>query len=218
MSFIDLLKQERELFEQNLTSTNGIEDLNVLSSIRNRIEEYNLEFSEYITLAKRTCVDQGKCSNLYHSIEGVFTEMGEIVDIFKKHSRYGKPIDVVNLKEEVGDLLWYVAIPYNEELLNDFSTEFNLYDVKFDKWCEKTTRHIMNSFISNVLYNNCLSYKDVCKMCSKFFGFDEKDMSDIMKMNIKKLYLRYGEKFSSEKALNRNLKSEREILEGVKNV
>lgn len=218
MSFIDLLKQEKELSEQNLTSTNGIEDLNALSSIRNRIEEYNLEFSEYITLAKRTMVDQGKYSNLYHSIEGVFTEMGEIIDIFKKHSRYGKPIDVVNLKEEVGDLLWYVAIPYNEGILDDFSTEFSIYPAEFDEWNQELTRYIIHDYIKRTILNDHLKYKDVCKMCSYYFGFNEKDMSDIMKTNIKKLYLRYGEKFSSEKALNRNLKSEREILEGVKNV
>ena len=32
----------------------------------------------------------------------------------KKHIFYGKPLDEVNLKEEVGDLLWYIAIICDE--------------------------------------------------------------------------------------------------------
>ncbi|WP_290730074.1 nucleoside triphosphate pyrophosphohydrolase family protein [Halobacteriovorax sp. JY17] len=39
------------------------------------------------------------------------------------------------------------------------------------------------------------------------------DMSDVMARNIEKLKARYGEKFSEEKAENRDLESERKILE-----
>ena len=39
------------------------------------------------------------------------------------------------------------------------------------------------------------------------------DMSDVMERNIAKLKARYGEKFSEEKAENRDLDTEREILE-----
>ena len=42
------------------------------------------------------------------------------------------------------------------------------------------------------------------------------DMSDVMERNITKLKARYGEKFSEEKAENRDLKTEREILEKQK--
>jgi NTP pyrophosphatase (non-canonical NTP hydrolase) len=39
----------------------------------------------------------------------MLTEVGELADVFKKEMAYGKPVDWVNVKEEVGDLLWYVS-------------------------------------------------------------------------------------------------------------
>lgn len=47
---------------------------------------------------------------LLHAVIGLVTEAGEAADMMKKHIFYGKPIDKVNLAEEVGDLLWYAAI------------------------------------------------------------------------------------------------------------
>jgi hypothetical protein len=40
------------------------------------------------------------------------------------------------------------------------------------------------------------------------------NVSDILDKNIAKLKARYGEKFSSERAINRDLETERTILEG----
>ena len=45
-----------------------------------------------------------------HAFMGLLTEVGELVDAYKKHIFYGKPLDDVNVKEEVGDILWYIAI------------------------------------------------------------------------------------------------------------
>jgi NTP pyrophosphatase (non-canonical NTP hydrolase) len=45
-----------------------------------------------------------------HAILGIMTELGEFADPFKKFIFYGKPIDRTNAIEELGDLLWYVAI------------------------------------------------------------------------------------------------------------
>ena len=33
-----------------------------------------------------------------------------IIDALKKHIYYGKSLDVVDLKEEVGDLMWYFVL------------------------------------------------------------------------------------------------------------
>jgi NTP pyrophosphatase (non-canonical NTP hydrolase) len=48
-----------------------------------------------------------------HAILGMMTELGEFSDPFKKFIYYGKPIDRTNAIEELGDLLWYVAIAAN---------------------------------------------------------------------------------------------------------
>ena len=47
---------------------------------------------------------------LLHGAMGLCTEAGELMDTVKKHVFYGKPIDTVNIVEELGDLGWYFAV------------------------------------------------------------------------------------------------------------
>lgn len=49
-------------------------------------------------------------TRLMHGAIGIATESGELLDAVKKSVFYGKPLDAVNVKEELGDLMWYVAI------------------------------------------------------------------------------------------------------------
>lgn len=93
---------------------------------------------------------------LLHGSMGICTEAGELQDALKKFIFYGKDLDLVNLKEEVGDLFWYVAI-----LCDDLKVDFE----------------------------------------------------ELWKTNIEKLKSRYPNKFDKEKAVNRDLVKEREILE-----
>lgn len=46
---------------------------------------------------------------LVHMVMGLSGETGELVDSIKKHLMYGKDLDVVNVKEELGDICWYMA-------------------------------------------------------------------------------------------------------------
>ena len=48
------------------------------------------------------------------------TEAGEFLDALKKHDFYGKDLDKVNLREEMGDIFWYCAI-IADQLEVDFS-------------------------------------------------------------------------------------------------
>jgi NTP pyrophosphatase (non-canonical NTP hydrolase) len=48
--------------------------------------------------------------DLDHAVRGITTESGEIADILKKRFIYGKEIDQIHTKEELGDLLWYIAL------------------------------------------------------------------------------------------------------------
>lgn len=118
-----------------------------------------MELKEYAEKAKRTDApmpDNYDQMHAVHMILGMVTETAELADVFKKNLAYGKPIDWVNVGEEVADVMWY----------------------------------IMN-FCSN---NNI-------------------DLGFELDKNIKKLEARYPEKFTEEKALNRDLKTERTILE-----
>ena len=47
-------------------------------------------------------------ADLIHMTLGVAGEAGELVDAIKKHWAYGKPLDVGNVVEELGDLLFYI--------------------------------------------------------------------------------------------------------------
>jgi len=51
-----------------------------------------------------------KMTRLLHAAIGLTTESGEFIDALKKHIFYGRDLDEVNLKEEMGDLFWYLAI------------------------------------------------------------------------------------------------------------
>ncbi len=44
-----------------------------------------------------------------HCVIGMVTESAELMDAFKKHIFYGKALDEVNTKEEIGDIMWYIA-------------------------------------------------------------------------------------------------------------
>jgi NTP pyrophosphatase (non-canonical NTP hydrolase) len=48
-------------------------------------------------------------ARLIHYVLGVGTEAGELQDAAKKALAYNKPLDKVNMVEEVGDVLWYLA-------------------------------------------------------------------------------------------------------------
>jgi len=95
-------------------------------------------------------------ARLLHGAVGLVTESAEVLDAFKKHIFYGRVLDYVNIKEELGDVLWYIAIMCNE--------------------------------------------MDI-------------DMESIMQVNIDKLKKRYGDKFSNEKAIDRDVKTERQLLD-----
>lgn len=68
-----------------------------------------------------TCDVAGK-ERLLHAGMGMATESAEFIDALKKSIFYGKELDRVNLKEELGDVLWYVAVAM-DELGTDFDTE-----------------------------------------------------------------------------------------------
>lgn len=74
-----------------------------------------------VTGADLTHSYNDKALDLLHASMGLVTEAGEFQDMIKKHIFYGKERDDVNLKEEIGDILWYCAIAL-EALGADFES------------------------------------------------------------------------------------------------
>ncbi len=62
------------------------------------------------TESRNNPLGNSRDSRLLHAAFGLTTEVGEFVDPLKRYLYYGKQYDEVNLREELGDILWYVAI------------------------------------------------------------------------------------------------------------
>ena len=100
-----------------------------------------MDIKQYQKDVKRTCADLGSLKDdTYHMLMGITTENGELQDMFKKHFAYGKTFDVVNMGEEIGDLMWYVANlcnMYNLDLEDILEHNINKlkarYPEKFDE-------------------------------------------------------------------------------------
>lgn len=66
--------------------------------------------SDYLILSGRTDNPKDFNTQMLHGILGVTSEAGELSDHLKRHIFYGTPFDKGNVKEECGDLLWYIAL------------------------------------------------------------------------------------------------------------
>jgi NTP pyrophosphatase (non-canonical NTP hydrolase) len=53
-------------------------------------------------------------ANLLHMVVGISGEAGELLDVIKKHCIYQKRLDIVNVQEELGDILFYMQGLINE--------------------------------------------------------------------------------------------------------
>lgn len=67
-------------------------------------------FLEYQNAAQRTLpILLEKKDNINHMLFGLITEVGELVDTHKRALAYKTELDMLNIEEEMGDILWYLA-------------------------------------------------------------------------------------------------------------
>ena len=66
--------------------------------------------NEYQRLALRTVSSSQPCDHILNGVMGLNGEAGECIDIVKKNLFQGHPLDTDKLIDELGDVLWYVAI------------------------------------------------------------------------------------------------------------
>lgn len=162
-----------------------------------------MKILDYIEESKRTSA----YDSLAHSALGVGGETREIVEILQvKNLNNLKNSE--QLKEELGDLMWYVAMGYrasgfvpNITLVSPYVTLY-YYSAKY---MEHVKKYIFNDrndekglvhFSLNQLYSYCSQFKNI-------------PFEDILDYNIEKLYKRYPDGYSHENAKNRLDKNER---------
>lgn len=170
---------------------------------------------------------------LLHAGLGLSSEVSELC--MAAYAPKNKTVDWVNIMEESGDLLWYIAVAINA--LKFSHEEISSYESHDNSWLlKKCSEDSLTTALSAVtLYIG--EYNDLLKK-HLFYGreLDMKKMKQILQKlcmavsglcfvsgysieqaretNINKLKARYGEKFSEAAALTRNLETERKVLEG----
>lgn len=167
-----------------------------------------MNLKEYQEQALRTCPDLGSLEkNILHMEMGILTEIGEIVDIFKKNIAYNKPIDYINLGEEIADVCWYAV---NLDRLKKV--------IYLDE--DKPLYYSMGPLEEQDIFYSLLNYQqDISNVLNLMFNiaesFSEQDVDfyKCLENNINKLKIRYKDKFTQSEALNRNLIEERKELE-----
>lgn len=181
-----------------------------------------MNLQEYIQQAQVTNDSTAsKERNNLHAGYGLVTEIGEIADIFKRHIFYGKDIDIVNLKEEIGDAMWYLAIGIHArgielELVQKSSKDYlsgqdSLTDSQNMLMMADNASYVLFSHYKDdslakteeILYLSTLYH---CLQClCHINGFT---LEEAMDLNIQKLRKRYPDGFSKYDALNRNKENE----------
>ena len=178
-------------------------------------------FRKYQEDAKRTCVDLGDLKlNLSHMVLGIISELEE----YNKAMVEG---DMVNAREELADMCWYLAnycnfrgFDLDDIIGNPNSLSFDLEDWEEEVSLFFTFSSRLSDYVKkHIAYNKPLDdelEKKAIEAIAYSLTLDDNyfDFEVDLKKNIDKLKQRYPEKFTEENALNRDLKAERLILEG----
>lgn len=200
-----------------------------------------MNWIDYLPLAEKTLSTQFNCQDefyqkILHAVIGSLTEVEEILENYKD----GVLIVDVNkqgsIAEESADIFWYLSILFRELNIRNYNYKLPLVI--------SPQTNPDNSFIINDPFNTLLSFtkvslkfldllkkkiyynKDISNdimidlsiklhaLLTHFCNQYDADIDNILEKNINKLKARYGDKFSSERAINRDLQTERNILEG----
>lgn len=159
-------------------------------------------------------------ARLLHGVMGIVSEINELTLAIDNSDR-------INVGEEISDVTWYVGGILSDEL-----------NINIDEYTPPNTTSTSIQYELNIIINTSSEMMDILKKwffygreivrddlvaavyniysaCYYLCQFFDLDIEDIKRKNIEKLHARYGEKFSENRAKNRDLNREREILSGV---
>lgn len=173
---------------------------------------------------------------LIHASAGITSEIAELFELEgKSWNGADSVIDRVNLMEECGDILWYIGIACDTLDCTDRVTAELGYKANVIKYDDDLNNSLHNTAALLSEYSGTFADLAIKKLC--FYGkpFNAEplielltkihtsvrmllqeagyDVTDARERNIAKLKARYGEKFTEAAALDRNLDTERKILE-----
>lgn len=163
-------------------------------------------------------------SDILHAVIGMVTEAGEFTEGVSSANYNSRPIDVVNCDEEMGDLMWYVAVYYKARNL---PIDFDAQTMFFFKGFEGITLpmvtiscNLLDMFKKHIFYGRSFDLEAADAQVARLVGLVAayclmrgRSLESVCKQNIDKLKARYPEKFDAQQALFRDLENERRVLE-----
>lgn len=164
-----------------------------------------------ITESKTDPVDGHEFSEgerMRHSRLGIITELAELIDVYKKHIYYGKPLDIVHVAEECGDLFWYLGLGFNVCDIIAANPEMDLLPSDNVVGILEIAMHSVTDTTADFELRLHFVYRSVLTVV-RLLGLDYQEILD---KNLAKLRKRYGDSFDADRAINRNLEAEREVL------
>uniref|UniRef100_UPI001C2E35C1 MazG nucleotide pyrophosphohydrolase domain-containing protein n=1 Tax=Staphylococcus aureus TaxID=1280 RepID=UPI001C2E35C1 len=119
---VGFLGMAAELFDF-VVNHSGCKDMRIVIPCKRGLEmakrlgeEHRTMYIPYAQMVENLFKTMGdEASTLMHAAVGVSGESGELLDAVKKHWVYKKPLDAVNVLEELGDQLFYM-----QKILNMF--------------------------------------------------------------------------------------------------
>ncbi|MBT8387098.1 MAG: nucleoside triphosphate pyrophosphohydrolase family protein [Ignavibacteria bacterium] len=107
---------------------------------------FKTEIMDYNEIPER--IGKPGNSRLLHAAFGLSTEANEFMDQMKKHIFYDKELDVKNLFEELGDMLWYITVALDsigESMENCMEANIRKLFTRYkDKKFTKSEAHVRN--------------------------------------------------------------------------
>ena len=166
-----------------------------------------------------------KLEGIQHAGFGLMTEMGEILDTYKRHRYYKVPLDKKNLIEEVGDVLWYIALGYHfldivmPEHAPNANPELTMFQgpIDTDVLLGKMAKSAANYFCISMLYKEDWNEEfldwDLDRLYFWLGLFVKQELGTTLEecaeANLTKLQKRYPDKtFTTQAALNRDTEAE----------
>jgi len=196
-----------------------------------------MTWKEYLPLAEKTLSTQFNCSEeidqkLLHAIIGALTEVEELLANYESGKLVVDVDKQGSVAEESADIFWYLSILFRELNIAEPTTTDHSFVIdsfginsQFDILTEFTKQSLkfLDMLKKKIYYNKEMNTENMINLSMDMFNLMNYyceayniNISDILDKNIAKLKARYSEKFSSDRAINRDLETERTILEGGK--
>lgn len=188
-----------------------------------------MDFTQYLVTVRNRAAKLDRADQIEHAQLGMISEVGEIANLYKRCLAYGRPFDAVNLLEEIGDVIWYLAL---------FCDEKEISMRKLDSWVAQSASESVASGAqaSDMAVVRVLSAGLSLAAAQTELGLSEAELLEGLESSVQMLALllhrhgftvrqcllvndakltarNKGETFNLQATLERDLDNERAVLE-----